>query len=93
MLPQHTIMKLTQRLSKGQRHEKTERVDRRKQSEKWDGKYERVYPCEWQWEGEDHQEGHGERIMGMACSQWRRGTMINSIAYIFLSFLCVDFMQ
>ena len=38
----------------------------RKQSEKWDAEYKRVYPCEGRWEGEDHLEGLGEGRPGMA---------------------------
>ena len=44
-----------------------------KQSEKWDGEYKRVYPCEGRWEGEDHLEGLGERRRGMARWLWSWG--------------------
>ena len=50
----------TRRLPKGQRHEKMEKDDHRKQSKKWDGEYKCVYPCEGRREGEDHLEGLGE---------------------------------
>ena len=43
-----------------QRHGRMEKDDHRKQSEKWDAEYKRVYPCEGRWEGEDHLEGLGE---------------------------------
>ena len=36
-----------------------------KQSEKWDGEYKHVYPCEGQWEGEDHWEGQEEQHIEM----------------------------
>ena len=48
MSSQQAIMELIERPQKGQRHEKRERVDHRKQSEKWDGEYKHVYPCEGQ---------------------------------------------
>ena len=67
MPSKYSIMKLTWRLSKGQRHEKMERGDHRKQSEKWDDNYKHVYPCEGQWEGE-------ERHLGMESSHFRRMT-------------------
>ena len=70
MLPQHVIVKSTQSLSKGQRHERMEKYDHRKQSEKWDGEYKCVYPCKGRWEGEDHMEGLGERLLGMERWQW-----------------------
>ena len=41
MLPQHAIVESTRRLPKGQRHERMEKDDHRKQSEKWDGEYKR----------------------------------------------------
>ena len=74
MLPQHAIVESTPRLLKGQRHEKRERGDHKKQSEEWDGEYKHMYPCEEQWDGEDHLEGHEERRLGMSRSHWRRGT-------------------
>ena len=69
MLPEHAIEESTRRLSKAQRHEKRERVDHKKKSENWDGKYKHVYPCEGQWEGKDHWEGLEERRLEMASSQ------------------------
>ena len=56
-----------------QRHGRMEKEDHRKQSEKWDAEYKRVYPCEGQWEGEDHLEGLGERRPGMARWSWSWG--------------------
>ena len=44
--PQHAIVELTWRLPKGQRQERMEKDDHMKQSDKWDGEYKRVYPCE-----------------------------------------------
>ena len=66
MLSQHVIMESTQRLPKGQMHKRMEKDDHRKQSEKWDGEYKGMYPCEGGWEGEDHLEGLVERRLGMA---------------------------
>ena len=60
VLPQHAIVESTRRLPKGQRHKRMAKDDHRKQSEKWDDEYKRVYPCEGRWEGEDHLEGLGE---------------------------------
>ena len=62
MRPQHAIVKSTRRLPKGQRHERMEKDDHRKQSEKRDVEYKCVYPCKGRWEGEDHLEGLGETI-------------------------------
>ena len=50
-----------------------EKGDHRKQSEKSDVEYKRVYPCEGRWEGEDHLEGLGERRLGMEWWPWRWG--------------------
>ena len=61
------------RLPKGQRHGRMEKDDHRKQSEKWDAEYKHVYPCEGQWEGEDHLEGLGERRPRMERWPWRWG--------------------
>ena len=48
-----------------------EKDNHRKQSEKWDDEYKRVYPCEGRWEGEDHLEGLGERRrLGMMRWRW-----------------------
>ena len=60
MLPQHAIVESTRRLPKEQRHERIEKDDHMKQSEKWDGEYKRVYPFRGRWEGVDHLEGLGE---------------------------------
>ena len=53
---------------------KEEIVDNKKQSEKWDVKYRRVFACEGQWKGEDHLEGCEEGRLEMTSSEWRRGT-------------------
>ena len=50
-----------------------EKDDHRKQSEKWDVEYKRVYHCEGRWEGEDHLEGLGERRSRMARWSWSWG--------------------
>ena len=60
MPPQHMIMESTWRLQKRQKHKRIEKDDHRKQSEKWDGEYKRVYPCKGKWEGEGHLEGLDE---------------------------------
>ena len=44
-----------------------------KQCERWDGEYTRMYPCEGQWEGEDHLEGIGEQQSGMVRWRWSWG--------------------
>ena len=46
VLPQHAIVESTRRRPKGKRHGRMEKDDHRKQSEKWDAEYKRVYPCE-----------------------------------------------
>ena len=74
-MPQYAIVESSRRLPKGQRHEKREKVDHRQQSEKWD-EYKYVYHCEGQWECEDHWEGSGERHLGIASSQWRKGIAV-----------------
>ena len=73
MLPQNAIVESTRRLPKGQRHERMEKDGHRKQIEKRDGEYKCVYPCEGQWEDDDHLEGLGERQPGMARWRWSWG--------------------